>query len=220
MSPASPAGAPWKRAAGWFVTPAEAAEPLPAVAVPRFAARVMVLGSAADSPPLAGALAAALRARERTGSAVVAVWSSDAGAAPAGAWLALPASRRLAARLCARGLAAAGRGRLAWLALPHPPAEAAAAAERVAGAVEVPVVLAVAGPRPEPLDALLDEQDLVVVALPDPDDPLARLALQALSECRAPVTACAPLGSGLSRALALAGLAGPRLAAEPLRSLR
>ena len=68
-----------------------------------------------------------------------------------------------------RGLPATARGRLAWMALDAHPVAAAVAARRAAGALEVPLVVVLAGPRCEVVEGLLAEQDLVVVACAEPD---------------------------------------------------
>ena len=126
---------------------------------------------------------------------------------------AAPAAARLAARLTARGLPSTARGRLAWLPLERHPVAAALASRRAAAALEVPLVIALAGPRTDALEGLLREQDLVVVVTRDPDGPLARLAVAA---SEVPAVACPPLAAG-PRLLALAGLAGSRALPEPVR---
>jgi hypothetical protein len=83
--------------------------------------------------------------------------------------------------------------------------EAAAQARRASAAAgSAPVVLALAGPRAAAFDALIAEQDLVVVALPADSDPaLARLAVAGLE--RGLVCAIPP--SHTARSLAASGLA-------------
>jgi len=122
---------------------------------------------------------------------------------------------RLAARLTTRGLPAVGRGRLAWLRLDDHPVAAALAARRLSGALEAPLVLALAGPRTEVLEGLLREQDLVVVVTREPAGALARLAVAGSD---VPAIACAPLASGPARLLALAGISGGRTLDAPLRA--
>jgi hypothetical protein len=114
------------------------------------------------------------------------------------------AARRLAARLSAHGLPARVRGRLAWVALPRADGPAARRAV-VAGA---PAVLAITAPRTADLDAVLAEQDLVVLVAAEPDGPLARLA--ALPAGAPPLAVVRPLRRGPARSLACAGLAPPR----------
>ena len=126
-----------------------------------------------------------------------------------------PAALRLAARLTGRGLAAAARGRLAWVRLAVHPVAAALAARRLSGALEAPVVLALAGPRTEVLEALLREQDLVVIVTEEPEVALARLAV---AGCVGPAVGCAPLPIGPARLLALAGLSGARTLDPQLRT--
>jgi hypothetical protein len=173
-----------------------------------------VLGSPADGVPIGALLANALRSAAGASTAVLAVWVPDARPAFRGGPATLAASR-LAARLSARGLAAAGCGRLAWMALDDHPVAAAVAARRAASAVDVPLVVVLTGPRCEVVEGLLGEQDLVVVCT-DPDGPLARLAV---AGCAAAALACAPPPPGPSRWLARSGAAGPRGLRAPLRSL-
>jgi hypothetical protein len=236
-----PVGRAWRdRAAAFFLTPATPTAP----AFPA-ASRTVVVGSEHDVPPLAAAVALSLRAAGRAPAAVVALWRAAVPDAPPPATVApggpatSPASRgpataaapppaacpsrgpatfaasRLASRLARRGLAAAPRGRLVWVALP---ADAATVVGRVAAALDVPLVTALAGPRPGALDALVDDHDLVVVAA-DPETPLGRAATAALAHRPASTFACAPVRRGLPRALALAGIAAPRLE-PPLRLVR
>ncbi len=191
--------------------PAAATAP-PAVRLPP---RVAVLGRRAEAVPVAVAVANALRAQHGAPSAALAVWSPSPGAAALSVAdtaqsrpPASPAAHRLAARLTTRGLAAQARGRLAWLELDEHPVAAALAVRRVSGAVDVPVVTVLAGPRTAVLEGLLREQDLVVVVARDPGGALARLAV-ATSEV--PAVACPPLPVGPARLLAAAGLAGARV---------
>jgi hypothetical protein len=123
------------------------------------------------------------------------------------------AARRLAARLAARGIPASARGRLAWLPLPADPGPGLALAERAAAAIDVPAVLALAGPRPAEAEPVLAEHDLVVVVGGDDDGPLTTLALEKLGTLAAPAVAVRPL-RGASRRLALAGVGGLRALAD------
>ena len=81
---------------------------------------------------------------------------------------------------------------------------------RAAALVDGPLVTALAGARPPELDDLVAEHDLAVVAA-EPETPLARAALAALSARGVDARACRPPRRGIARALALAGLAAPRL---------
>jgi hypothetical protein len=188
-----------ERAAALFVTPA-ASGSAEALVAP-LTARAVVLGAPGDVVPLAAAAALALRT-----PGLVAVW--NAGRTPQAA-LATRAAARLAARLAARELPVVARGRLAWLALPADPTEAAAAVRRASAVVEGPVVTALAGARPPALEELVAEHDLAVVAA-DPKGPLARAALARLKGRGIDARACRPLRRGLSRAIAVAGLAAAR----------
>ena len=178
----------------------------PAATPPRFAPRALVLGRADDAVPVAAALAGGLREQERAASTLLATWPSGT---PPHAALATPAASRLAARLRARGLAAVARGRLAWLALGP---EQLALAARAAAAVDVPAVIAVTGPRTAASDALLAEQDLVVLVVGAGAEPgLETLALAGLRHCAAPVIVRRPLDSPGARPAALAGWGRLRL---------
>jgi hypothetical protein len=163
-------------------------------------------GGQREVVPVAAAVAGELRLRTRTPAAVVALWHPDAPlGTPAGA--ATPAARRLAARLAAKQPSQpTACGRLAWLALPCDPAQAAASAARAVARAGAPVVLALCGPRPPALEPLLATQDVAVAVLPSDADPdLRTLALAGLPT---PVrTVQAPLAPGPPRWAALLGLA-------------
>jgi hypothetical protein len=199
-----------ERAADFFLAPEMPAGP-PVATVPD-AARTVVVGARRDALPLAAAVALVLRVADRAAAAVVAVWASgDPRPLPRGP--ATPAASRLAARLSGRQLPAVARGRLVWLRLPGDPHGAATAVRRAVATVDGPVVTAIGGARPAALDDLVAEHDLVVVAA-DPSTPLAGAALARLTDC--PALACRPLPRP-GRALALAGLAAPRID-PPLRA--
>jgi hypothetical protein len=213
------------RVAALFVEPRAAAEPRPVVAPG--ATRALVLGSLADAPPLAAALAGSLRAHERAAAALLCVWTPaltghSAPASAAGPTTALTArppgaagpgsvpwssagARRLASRLAARELTARAAGRLARLALPTDPAHAAETLLRLLGWVEVPLVTVLAGPRTEQLDALVVDHDLVVAvrAAGAVGEALAALALDGVG---VDAVACDPVPAGLARWRARAGL--------------
>jgi hypothetical protein len=189
------------RAASAFVEPAPAVV-APVTAAPSLAARALVFGRAADTLPLAAALAGELRVREHAAAALLVTWPGE----PPRPALATRSAQRLAARLDSRGMEPVARGRLAWLALSGPTVAAAAAVVRAEAAVDVPTVVAVTGPRCGALDALLEERDLVVVVLPrDADPALEELALAGFAACRAPVILFPPLEGASLRLLALAG---------------
>jgi hypothetical protein len=168
------------------------------------APRAAVLGLPAHAVPAAAALACALRAAHGSGSAVVATWvpGEETGPAPRGPGA--PAAARAAARLTARGLLATAHGRLAWLPLSGHVVAASVAARRASAVLDVPLVIALAGPRCDIVESLLGEQDLVVVVTADPDSPLARIAV---AGCARPATARRP-PHGARRLLALAGVEG------------
>jgi hypothetical protein len=183
----------------------EALRSAPPDMVPRFAPRALVLGRSDDAVPVAAALAGGLRERDRAAGALLVVWPAEP---PRGA-LGTPAASRLAARLQVRGLEAVARGRLAWLALG---ADDLLLAERATGAVDVPSVIAVTGPRTAAGDALLPDQDFVVLVA-GPDDPpeLQALAVAGLEAQGARVIVRGPLDTAGARPAALAGWGRLRL---------
>jgi hypothetical protein len=196
------------RATEFFLAPPEESdEP---IALPP-AVRAVVLGSAVDTPALAAAVALSLRAGHRAPAAAVACWGPGREMRPTAATR--PAAR-LAASLTMDELPATPRGRLAWLALPLGPAEAAEAVRHASTLVDGPLVTALGGARPPELEALIAEHDLAVVAA-RPDSALARVALERLAVRGITASACTPPRRGVTRALALAGLATARLDIDP-----
>jgi hypothetical protein len=195
------------RAADLFASPRARRR---AAAESSFAPQALVLGG----PPvtaLGAALAGELRALRRSPAALLMVWAPGAaGPAPLAA---TPAARSLAARLARRQLPAVARGRLAWLPLDDEPGEALAAAVRAAAAVDVPVVVALAGARPRQAESVLGEFDLIVVAEPEEDAGAAALAVADLDAAGVGAVRCAP-PRGAARLLALAGWGRLRGAAE------
>ena len=183
-------------------------------AATRMPLRAAVLGTVAEAVPVGALLANALRSAAGASSAALAVWAPEGFAARGGS--ATLSASRLAARLNARRLPAAARGRLAWMALDEHPVAAAVAARRAAGALDVPLVVVLCGPRCEVVEGLLAEQDLVVVVAADPDGPLARLAV---ASCATAALACAPPGPGPARWLARSGLGGARGLPAPCRTV-
>jgi len=190
-----------------FVTPGEAPDPACAEPAPRTPPGVAVLTAAPDAPALGAALGLALARRHRAPVVAVCVWSGGQPAWPAWRAPALPAARRLAAGLAARGHDAHPAGRLAVVRLAGPADDAARQARGVlAAAGAAPAVLALGGPRAAAFDALLAEQDLVVVGMRTGADPiLTRLAVDGLAgavrACACEVPAAHP-----ARSLAAAGL--------------
>ena len=195
------------RAAGFFLAPPPA-ERIECAALPP-AVRAVVLGAPRDAAPLAAALALSLRTATRARAALVAVWDPEVDEGRLRRDAATQAASRLAARLAAHDLFATARGRLAWLALPADPAPAAVAVRAASAIVDGPLVTALTGARPTELEDLVAEHDLALVAA-DPESPLARAALGALVARGIAAKAYAPLGRGLPRKLALAGLIAPR----------
>jgi hypothetical protein len=197
-----------ERAAAALIEPAPAPPPQPVAAPPRFAPRVLVLGAPRDAVPVAAALAGGLREREKAAGAVLIAWPSPDPPRPA---LGTPGAARLVAGLQARGLNAVARGRLAWLALASTDL---ALARRALVAVDVPVVVAITGPRSAAADELLAEQDHIVLVLPTDADPrLAQLAREDLAERSIPVSVRGPLTTPGASTAALAGWGRLRLPA-------
>jgi hypothetical protein len=195
-----------ERAAAAFVEPAPPAPPPPVAAPPGFAPRVLVLGAPRDAVPVAAALAGGLREREKAAGAVLIAWPSPEPPRPA---LGTPGAGRLVAGLRARGLRAVARGRLAWLSLGQ---DELGLARRALASVDVPVVVAITGPRSAATDELLAEQDQIVVVLPAEADPrLGRLAVDGLAECGIPVLVRGPLTAPGAHTTALAGWGRLRL---------
>jgi hypothetical protein len=195
-----------ERAASAFVASPQAPEPAPVA--PRFASRVVVLGSPRDAVPVAAALAGGLRERERAAGAVLVTWPGPEAARAA---LGTPAASRLVANLQSRGIAAVARGRLAWLALGP---DELGLARRALAVVDVPAVVAVTGPRTAASDELLADQDhVVLVTAPDTDPRLVELTQAELAERGVPLTVRGPLIAPGTRATALAGWGRLRLPA-------
>jgi hypothetical protein len=165
-----------------------------------------VLGRAGEVEPIAAALALALRRETRAKAAAVAVVGSMPPASGEGT-SAGAAARRLAARLETHGLEARVRGRLAWVRFDPEDPQLVSAARRVT-LVAAPAVLAITAPRTAAIDEALAEQDLLVIVATDPEGPLARLAAAGMDGV--PVVTVRPLGRGLSRSFARAGVRAPR----------
>jgi hypothetical protein len=217
------------KAAAIFYEAAESPAPSPpAPAAGAAHVEAAVLGAPAVVVPVAAACAGELRARARTAAALVCIWrpagappppvepdgGEPAARSPAGATT--PGAKRLAARLSAHDLAATACGRLAWLTLDAVASGAAGQFRRARSIAGAPVVLAVAGPRPEPLEPLLAELDLCVAVLPADIDP----ALHELAVARLPARSHAvvpPLPPGPPRWAAMAGLARLRSLPEEMR---
>jgi hypothetical protein len=223
-----------ERLARFLVEPAarpKSTAPLPS------ACRAAVLGGATDAPPLAAALALTLRSADRRPAALVALWGAPVpptgpavraakalatavsppttaagltGSLLAGAAAAHTEDPVAAGSSRSAGAGAIARGRLVWLTLPPDPVAAVDAVVAAAGLVDGPFVTALAGARPSALDDLVAGHDLVVVAAA-PGSLLARTAIERLARRGVIATACPPLGRGVVRSLATAGLIAPRL---------
>lgn len=188
-----------------LVTREEASAPARAHPAPP---AVAVLAAAPDAPALGAALGLALARRRRAPVVAVCVWTAGRAALPVWRAPALPAARRLAAGLAARGYDARPAGRLAVVRLAGSDEDAAVAARRaLAAAGAAPAVLALGGPRAAAFDALLAEQDLVVVGTRRGADPvLTRLALAGLAGA-VRACACEVPAANPARSFAAAGVA-------------
>jgi hypothetical protein len=207
---------PLARLLACFVEPATD-EPA-AIASPRIGrpACAAVVGAGARAVlPVAAATAGELRVRADSAAAIVAVWSAPGsggagtgaqGAARTPSGAATPAARRLAAGVADHGGVTTACGRLAWVGLPVDADAAAHVVRRLEAQADVPVTLAVCGPRPAPLEPVLADRDVALAVLPvDADRDLRALALAGLP-CRATAVQ-APLPPGPPRWAALVGLA-------------
>jgi hypothetical protein len=183
-------------------------EPTPACEVQTAPDAVAVLTAAPDALALGAALGLALARRRR--APVVAVCVRSPGRSPWPAWRApaLPAARRLAAGLAARGHDARPAGRLAFVRLGGTDDDASLTARRALAATgAAPAVLVLGGPRASAFDALLAEQDLVVVGAREDADPiLTRLTIAGL-DGRVRACACEVPAAHPARSLAAAGVA-------------
>jgi hypothetical protein len=170
------------------VRPAPVPTELAVTAVTAVPPGVGVLCGPRHAVAAGSAVALRLAQRHRARAAVVAVWPAERPGVPG----APPAreARRVATALGSRDLATHVAGRVVLTALPGDQHDAAAAAERAfAVAAHLPTVLVLAGPREEPLDALLRARDLVLVA-DDLGDAVAALALDVLRRQGVPAQPC------------------------------
>lgn len=175
-------------------------------------AAVAVLCDAADARAVGVAVATLLARRARAACGLACVWTASSPAEhPEARPPASRAARRLAAALAGRGLTVRACGRAAVVALDADPAAGLAGFGRAAAvAGTAPVVLMLGGPRPAAFDALLAEQDAVLVLIrPGADPALAALAAGGLPEA-GPARSVRALALGpAARAVAAAGLAVP-----------
>ncbi len=191
-----------KRIGELFVAPeaGESARP-----VRRSAPQIVgVLSAPDDLAAAAGGIAAALRRAAGSRTAVV----CRVGEPPV-QHAASPAATTLARKLADRELNAAASGTLCHVGLAADAVEASRDLWHVAGAVEVPVVLVLAGRR-DGFDGLLTQLDHLVLAAPaGADETLTELALASL----------AALGPVATRALSPTTLVARRAAALGLHAI-
>jgi hypothetical protein len=169
--------------------------------------------------PAGAAVALAAARVARAQAALACVWApAQAQALPGSRSPALPAARRLAAALAARGHETLAAGRLALVRLAgDEPAAAAEAVRALAAAGPAAAVLAVGG-RSEALDAVLAGQDALLLWPPaDAPEALAPLALASLRALGPPAAAVPARLGARARALALAGVTAPPGAADAVR---
>jgi hypothetical protein len=167
------------RVRGFFVVPT--ARPAPRELAPPPPPRLGLLAPAGDALAAGAGLALAAARAVGNRSAVVCLWRGERAATPTARARATRAARSLAGALAGDGIESYATGRLAIALLPADPVQAAAAAIRTSASTIEPVVLAVAGPRSEPIDRLIAAQDAVVQVVPRGEDPtLTALATESL----------------------------------------
>jgi hypothetical protein len=192
-----------------------------AAATARVAPAITLLAPA-QTAALAAALGLLLAGRERSGCALICVWTGREPGPAMGVRLpAVPRAARLAGAARARGLAASASGRLVTVALP-PAAEEAAAdgARALAAAAGVPAVLALGGVRHAAFDALLAGVDRVAVVTGPAVHPAVRgLAVSAVAETAVEASGLELALGPIARLLALAGAGVPPGAREALRGV-
>lgn len=161
----------------------------------------------ASGEALGGAVAGELRAACRVPAALLACWHAEEPSPQRRAAPSLRAARAAAERLSRRGVAADARGRLVWIDRTGEAAEFADEAFRHADSLDLPLVLALCGPRPEDFDERLGDFDLVVVERVD--GAASEVAVAELDGHGVGAIACAaPMDGG--RLLALAGFGRSR----------
>lgn len=175
------------------------------IASPAPAPMIVVLCRARHGSALGSAAALALADAVGSQRALLCIWPPAAGGATRWRVPALPAARRLAVALAARGLEPEATGRLVRVRLPEGPLPAAAAAARANAAAHGPMAIVLAGARPRAFDSLIEEGDAVIVAEPSPTA-VAELIVRALEASRPATLACALSPGPLSGPLAAAGL--------------
>ncbi len=171
--------------------------------------------------PAGTAVALAAARVARAPAALACIWApAQAQALPGPRSPALPAARRIALALAARGHETLAAGRLALVRLAgDEPAAAAEAVRALAAAGPAAAVLAVGG-RSEALDAVLAGQDALLLWPPaDAPEALAPLALASLRALGPPAGAVPVRLGARARALALAGVTAPPGVADAIREV-
>ncbi len=164
-----------------------------------------VLGASPAALPLAAVVGAQLRAECRVPTVLICVWSDDEIEIPAGGF-AIPGARRLAARLSRRNLAAVARGRLVWHRLSQDSGRVFSEVQRISAAVDVPVIVVIAGARDQAIECLIEECDATFISLPDwADRSLTHVALSTGVEQDSSMIICRSLPRAFRR-VALSGM--------------
>lgn len=170
-----------------------------------------VLGAPDDVAPVAALLSAELRLRFRASCVLLADYN---GVEPSEdrAGLASRPAKQLAGRLAGRDLDVRAHGRSVTARLPVDPHAAGLAWQRARAAAHCPSVCALSGPRPEGLDPLIGELDLIVLVLGAvASRELGQLAVAGLAGTRALVVSSRPVPGGVVRMLASSSIATSRL---------
>ena len=164
-----------------------------------------VLGASQAALPLAAVVEAQLRAECSVPTVLICVWSDDEIEIPAGGF-AIPGARRLAARLSRRNLAAVARGRLVWHRLSQDSGRVFSEVQRISAAVDVPVIVVIAGARDQGIEGLIEECDTAFISLPDwADRSLVQVALLTVAEQNSSPVICRSLPRAFRR-VALSGM--------------
>lgn len=172
--------ATWAR--GTFVAPADAIE-APGRTSTTPTETVAVVGPGGASVALGLSLAARLIRRRRAGSGLVLVRGEPVGSGGTEGWRpAAPRARRRAIALAARGLDIAAVGRVVVVGLEGEPEQAAGLAASLKAEEHDIVVTVLCGPRESAFDAVLADQQRIVLSVPaQRPDVLVTLAVEQIA---------------------------------------